>query len=64
MQLAMVAATERDDEFVAHFPAERGGLSEAQVVRIDRRAAADQTGLCGDELQVALIAQTDGLRRD
>ena len=45
MQLAMMAAAERHGELVADFEAKGSGLGKAQVMRIGRLPAADQTGL-------------------
>ena len=55
---------DRDRVFVADLAAERAGLGEANVMRFGWRAAADDAGLCGDELAVLLVAQADGLRRN
>jgi hypothetical protein len=36
-------------------------LCKAQVMRVGRLTATDETGLCGHELQVRLVAQPLGL---
>ena len=56
VELAMMAAAERDGEFVTDFAAERSGLRKAEVVSIGRLPAADETGLDRDEFQMGLVA--------
>ena len=53
-----------DRVFVADLSAERARLGEANVMRLGRRAAADDAGLSGDELAVLLVAQANGFRRN
>ena len=45
MQLAMMEAANGDSVFVADFPPQRAGLSEAKVMRFGRRAAANDARL-------------------
>ena len=45
MQLAVMAPTERDSEFVAHLHAERAWLRKAQMMRIGWLTSADHTRL-------------------
>src|ERR1035437_9336242 len=52
MQLPMMAPAERYGELVADFETERSGLGRPQVMRIGWLAAADETGLRGDESQM------------
>ena len=61
VQLTMVCTAERDGVLVADLAAERSRLGEAEVVRIARRAAADEAGLGGHEVQVVLVALADRL---
>jgi hypothetical protein len=55
VDLAMMAAAERYREFVAHLAAKRPILGKAQMMRVGRRAGADQTGLRGDEPHVFAV---------
>src|SRR5947209_5185663 len=57
VQVAVMAAAERHDELIAHLHTDRARLCEAEVMRISRLPAANDTGLRGNELQVRLIAQ-------
>jgi hypothetical protein len=59
MQLAVVGAANRDDEFVAHPSSECAGLCEGEVMRIRRHPAAHKAGLTQHELPVVLIAQAN-----
>ena len=61
MQLAMVEPADRDRVFVADFPVERAGLRKANVMGFGWHAAANKTGLRGDELAMLFVAQTNGL---
>ncbi len=54
-------ATDRDRVLVADFSAEGSRLGKANVMRLARRTAADDAGLCGDELAVHLVTQADVL---
>jgi len=56
MRLAVVTAAERDHELVADLAAERAWLCEPQVMGVGGFAAADQTGLGGDEPKVLPVA--------
>ena len=56
MNFAMVSAAERYRELVAHLAAKRPILGKAQMMRIGRRAAADQTWLLGHEPHVFAVA--------
>jgi hypothetical protein len=56
MQGAVVTPAQRDGKFVADLAAQGAGLSEAEMVRVGRFAAADNAGLSHDEPQVRLIA--------
>jgi len=60
MQLAMMAAAERDGEFVAHFETDGSGLGKAQMVRVRWLTPANQAGLGCDELQMSSVAQPSG----
>ena len=51
----MMAATQRHGEFVADLAAKRPILREAKVVGIGGVPAADQTGLLGDEFDMAFV---------
>ena len=53
--------TNRDRVFVADFPAEGAGLSEANMMGFARHPTADDTGQSGDELAVLPVAQANGL---
>ncbi len=63
MQLPVVETADGDCVFVADLSAERARLSEANVMRLRGRPAADDAGLSGDEFAVLFIAQPNGLRR-
>src|SRR5262249_30351827 len=54
---AVVAAAERDREFIAHLAAKRLLLGETDVVRVDRPSAAYEAGLRGNECEVGLVAK-------
>jgi hypothetical protein len=56
MELAVMKPTDRDRVLIADFSAEGSWLGEANVMRLARRPAADDAGLCGDELAVRLVA--------
>jgi hypothetical protein len=58
----MMAAAQRDKEFVTHLASERGVLCEPQVVRIRRPAATDQAWLLGNEFDVGLVPKPTRLR--
>ena len=57
----MMGAAKRYRELVTHLKADRSRLCKAQVMGIGRLTTADQTRLCGDELQVGFVAQSLGL---
>jgi len=61
MQLTVMAPAEGNGELIAHLETNGSGLRKAQVMRVRRLAAADETGLCGHELEVRLVAQPLGL---
>ncbi len=56
MYLAMMAATQRDGEFIAHLAAERPGLRKSKVMGIRRPTAADQAWLPGHQSHVIPVA--------
>ena len=62
MQFAMMRAADRDCVFVAHLAPEGARLSEANVMRLRRRSAADDAGLPRYELAMHLVTQPDRLR--
>ena len=53
----MMAAAQRDDEFVAHLAPERTMLCKPQMMGIGWSAAANQTRLFGHEFDVVLVAK-------
>ena len=55
MDLAMMAPAQRHREFVADLAAKRPALREAQVMRIRRLAAANQTRLLGHVSDVVSV---------
>jgi hypothetical protein len=61
MELAVVGAANRNDEFVAHPSPECAGLGEGEVMRIRWHAAAHKAGLPQHELPMLLIAQANRL---
>src|SRR5262249_48136508 len=61
VQLPVMAAAERDGELIADFEANAARLRKAQMVWIARLAAADQTRLGCNELEVRLVTQPPGL---
>ena len=62
MDLAMMAATQRNDKFVAHLAPERTVLREPKVMRVRRLAPANQTRLLGHEFAVGLVPKPTRLR--
>ena len=58
----MMAAAQRDDEFVADLAPERAMLRKPKVMGIRRLAPTNQTGLLGHELAVALVPKSPRLR--
>ena len=58
----MMAAAQRDDEFVAHLAPERRMLCEPKVMRIRRLTPTNQTGLLGHEFDVGLVPKPTRLR--
>jgi hypothetical protein len=62
MDLAMMTATERHRELVAHLAAERTRLRETQMMWVGRRAATDQAGLLHHEAKVLAVAEATRLR--
>ena len=63
MHFAMMAAAQRDDEFVAHLASERTVLCEPKVMRISRLAPTNQTGLLGYEFAVGLVPKPTRFRQ-
>jgi hypothetical protein len=61
MQLAMMAAAQRDGELIADLAGERPALGKAQVMGIARLTAADQARLLGDEIHVVAVANAPWL---
>ncbi len=51
----MVQAAEWDGEFVADLATERALLGEAQMMRVNRSASADQAGASCDKPQMSLV---------
>ena len=60
MQLPVMVATERNSEFIADFETQSSGLGKAQVMRIGRLTAADETGLRSDKPQMGLVTKPLG----
>jgi hypothetical protein len=58
----MMAAAQRDDEFVAYLAPERTMLREPKVMRIRWLAPTNQTGLLGHEFAVGLVPKPTRLR--
>ncbi len=56
MQFAVMQGAERHGPFIADFGSECAGLHEGQMMGLARLAVTDETGLAGDELQMALVA--------
>ena len=61
MQLAMVAATQRNRELVADLSSHRPALSKAKVVGVRRASSTDQAGLLGNCTNVVAVANSTGL---
>ena len=53
--VAMMAAAQRDDEFVAHLAPERRGLREPQVMGVRGPPAANQARLLGNRFDVIAV---------
>src|SRR2546430_7697659 len=66
MHRPMMPATERDCELIADLAAKRAGLGESEVVGVRRLAAAHETCLLGDIVQMlpVAIATRGGDRED
>ena len=64
MEFPVVRPAYGDRELIAHLAAERAGLCEADVMRVGRRAAANDAGLLRDESAVIFVAQSNGLWSD
>ena len=60
----MMQSTDRDRVFVADLAAKCAWLSEPNMMRFGRHAAAHDARLGGDEFAVLLIAQADSFCRD
>ena len=58
----MMTAAEWHREFVANFSAKRPVLCKAHMMRIGRRATANQAGLLGDEPYMLAIANSARFR--
>jgi hypothetical protein len=56
MKFAVMDPTDRDNELVAHSPAQRSRLRKGEMVRIRWHAAAHQARLPQNKLPVVLIA--------
>ena len=54
MQLAVMAAAERDCELVTHFETDRSWLRKTQMMRIGRLPSADQTRCAATNFRCAL----------
>jgi hypothetical protein len=63
VNLAMMAAAERNGEFVADLATERAVLCEAKMVSVNRLASADQARLFRDEFEVPLVPEPSRLRQ-
>ena len=63
VDLAVMEATNRHGELIAHLASKRLGLGKAQVMRVCGCAAAHEAWLVRDEDAVLLVAQADGLCR-
>ena len=64
VHLAMMAAAQRDDEFVAHFSPKRTMLRKPKVMRIRRLTPTNQAGLLSHEFAVGLVPKpTNSLTR-
>jgi hypothetical protein len=57
----MMAAAQRDDEFVAHLAPERTMLCEPKMMGIRGTSSANQTGLLGHEFDVGLVPKPSRL---
>ncbi len=62
MRLAMMAAAQRDDEFVAHLAAKRTMLREAKMMGICGLSSANQPRLLGHEFAVGPVPKPTRLR--
>jgi hypothetical protein len=56
MEFAVVETADRDCVFVADLASKRPRLGEANMMRLGRPPATNNTRLCGDELAVLLVA--------
>ena len=63
VDLAVMAAAQRDGELVADLAPEGAALREAQVMGIGRSAAADQAGLLGHIFDVVAVTDPARLRQ-
>ena len=57
MNLTVMTPAEGYGELVADLTAERSWLRKTQMMRVGRRAAADQAGLLHDEAKVLAVAR-------
>lgn len=62
MDLTVMAAAQRDDEFVAHLAPERAMLRKPKVMSVRRLAPTNQTGLLGYEFAVVLVPKPTRFR--
>jgi hypothetical protein len=61
MDLAVVPSAQRHSELIAYLTAERAVLCEAQMMRVRRLTAANQTWLFDYEPDVVLVPKPAGL---
>src|ERR1700722_5385172 len=64
VKITVMQSTDRDRIFVTDLAPNCARLGEANMVRLARRAAADDARLSRDEFAVFLIAQADSFRCD
>ena len=62
MYLAMMAAAQRDDEFVADLAPERAMLRKPKVMGIRWLTPTNQAGLLGHEFAVGFVSKPTRLR--
>lgn len=62
MDLTVMAAAQRDDEFVAHLAPERAVLRKLKVMSVRRPPPANQTGLLRYEFAVVLVPKPTRFR--
>jgi hypothetical protein len=59
MELAVVQAADRDDEFVAHAPSKCARLCECEVMGVGRKTATHQARLPEHEFSVVLVSEAN-----